>query len=97
VYVEPPTKVDSFFPFFKKVHSFFWIFLNWIADFVLWTVVFLFFYRYSVLFECIHGFFFLWCKNVTIELFYSVRNILYVFNFVLNILSCLIFAICCLL
>jgi hypothetical protein len=34
-----------------------------------------------VLFECIYGFFFLWCKNVTIELFYIVRNILYVFNF----------------
>jgi len=66
VYVESPTKVDSLFPiFFKKVHSFFWIFLNRIADFVLWTVVFLFFYRYSVLFECIYGFFFLWCKNVT--------------------------------
>jgi hypothetical protein len=25
--------------------------------------------------------FFLWCKNVNIELFYSVINILYVFNF----------------
>jgi hypothetical protein len=56
MYVESLTKVDSFFPFFKRVYSFFWIFLNWIADFALWTIVFRLFYRYSVLFECICGF-----------------------------------------
>jgi len=33
-----------------------------------------------VLFECICGFSDLWCKNVTIELFNSVINILYVFK-----------------
>jgi hypothetical protein len=33
-----------------------------------------------VLFECICGFSFLWCESVTIELFYSVINILYVFK-----------------
>jgi len=35
---------------------------------------------YSVLFDLICVFF-LCCKNVTIEFFYSVINILYVFNF----------------
>jgi len=44
MYVESLTKVDSFFPFFKRVYSFFWIFLNWIADFALWTIVFRLFF-----------------------------------------------------
>jgi hypothetical protein len=73
-------KSGLFPPFFKRVYSFFLIFLNWIADFALWTIVFRLFYRYSVLIECICGFSFLWCKNVSIELFYSVINILYVFK-----------------
>jgi len=73
--------VDIFSPFLKEYTVFFLFFLIGLLILHFGLLFFDFFNRYSVLFECICGFSFLWCKNVTIELFHNVINILYVFNF----------------